>query len=61
MSGSGAYLYYPSLPVPDNRVVIGVHAYGFNSATCGPFNRAVRIRPNMLAAMCSTTDDMLCF
>ena len=28
MSGSGAYLYYPSLPVPDNRVVIGVHAYG---------------------------------
>ena len=58
MSGSGAYLYYPSLPVPDNRVIIGVHAYG---SGCGGFNRAVRIRSNMLAAMCSTTHDMLCY
>ena len=37
---------------------------GFNSATCGVpvgFNRAVRIRPNILATMCANTDDMLCF
>ena len=58
MSGSGTYLYYPNKEVPNNRFIIGVLAY---ARGCGGFNRAVRIRPNILAAMCSSTTDMLCF
>lgn len=58
MSGSGAYVYYPNSEPPDNRFVIGVHAYGFD---CSGQNRAIRIRPSILEAMCANTDDMLCY
>jgi V8-like Glu-specific endopeptidase len=58
MSGSGAYLYYPSAVAPDNRFVIGVHAYGFD---CSGLNRAIRIRPSILETMCANTPDMLCY
>mmetsp|Transcript_73012 Transcript_73012/g.101213 ORF Transcript_73012/g.101213 Transcript_73012/m.101213 type:complete len:371 (-) Transcript_73012:701-1813(-) len=58
MSGSGAYLYFPDREAPDNRFVIGVHAYGIGD--CTSHNRAIVIRPSILQAICANTPDVIC-
>ena len=64
VSGSGLYMYFPGQNPPENRILIGVHAYGDDPDCNDDMNHAVRIRPDILLAMCGTFNEdekKLCF